>query len=163
MVITFATEFLKNHPKSGSKTLFVPKLWKAWKEMGIEINDYGHPSLDEESEYLKDEYDDIHPKWHTIRKGARWRQGAHFDPRIWTDGFMSKQVPLTLEPVKVVKELPITIDNKEVHISDQLVSHANLVYLARNDGFDNIEDFFAWFNTGRFRGQIIFWKYINYV
>lgn len=45
----------------------------------------------------------------------------------------------------------------EVVINDRFLKESEIAELAKNDGFDNIEDFKAWFNKDLRRGKIIHW------
>lgn len=51
-----------------------------------------------------------------------------------------------------------------VYIDDALLEtkdFSKLIELTRNDGFDNVEDFFRWFNKP-FKGKIIHWTNLKY-
>lgn len=102
-------------------------------------------------------------KIHTIRKDVknRWKTGnkIHFSTGLRTKNY--KQF-LTGKCVKIdfIKIKYIPSKNKKfviVLINNLLISPKKIKIIAKNDGFNCVEDFFAWFNTD-FEGKIIYWK-----
>jgi hypothetical protein len=113
-------------------------------------------------------------KIHTIRADTknRWRVGMviHFVVKNRTpDRF---QFAPTI-PVKYIQEIYIrwsgtvvyvSIDGKPFYSSltnkPEMLNH-RMLFLAKNDGFDSVEDFFKYFNTD-FKGKIIHWTDFTY-
>jgi len=115
-------------------------------------------------------------KAHTIRedKSERWKPGAkiHFviNNRQPTRFQFAPVVKCTaVQPVKIT----CFSDLREVEIAKSLWRakttargkpyewDLQLQILAQNDGFDSVEDFFAWFNQD-FIGKIIYWTRYTY-
>jgi len=48
-----------------------------------------------------------------------------------------------------------------VFVGDVFLSRWSINHLAKNDGFEGIEDFFKWFNED-FKGKIIHWTNYKY-
>ena len=129
------------------------------------------------------------PKLHTIRedKNDRWKVGTKIDFFInarQKDMFRFAPVLPVVSTQKVeliyienIKELTclgitydrtctIKIDNKfygdAYLLADYVVSSSyNLTAFAQNDGFDNLEDFFVYFDKN-YLGKIIHWTDLKY-
>lgn len=101
-------------------------------------------------------------KTHTIRedKNNRWQAGVKIDffinPRTKN---MFRFAPVL--PVVSIQFISIKPAIKEVCIDGHYLSSSEKVQVAQNDGFDTIEDFFAYFNTD-FVGKIIHWTDLRY-
>lgn len=110
-----------------------------------------------------------YPKVHTIRedKNQRWKEGAliHF--------FINLRKPIQFRfapiiPVARVQKIAfyythdrtmgIFIDNQLRYCRnvDVAVNSCFVELLAKNDGFDELEDFLSWFNID-FSGKLIWW------
>ncbi len=80
-VLTFSRTYPVYHPKKGSPTYFVEKIYRGIQFLGLKppLNvdlDYDfRKSLIPISEYP--------PKYHTVRSGNRWKPGDKFSPRVW--------------------------------------------------------------------------------
>lgn len=113
--------------------------------------------------YLAD--DSIFPKYHTIRKGKRWKKGDLANLRSWSGKpYWTKQFWIAENVIiEQVYDLEIKIDGS-LQISDDLgnvKSSWNLSQVTTNDGLSE-EDFRSWFLPGLFKnngfsGQIICW------
>jgi len=100
------------------------------------------------------------PKVHTIRKDKknRWKAGCniHF--------VINNRTPNRFQfaPVlPVVATQHIVIQEKKVWVDARFLGESEIETLAKNDGFNSINDFFQWFN-GDFEGKIIHWTNILY-
>jgi hypothetical protein len=117
------------------------------------------------------------PKLHTIREDEkdRWKAGNKIDYFIncrQKDMFRFAPVLPVVSTQKVEikwfewfgeKMVRVFIDGKAfawVKINTMLVA-GEMLQLAQNDGFDTIEDFFAYFNED-FKGKIIHWTELRY-
>ncbi len=175
-VITFSTKFPSYHPKAGQPTYFVEKFISSLDIMngGIRFDISQQVSgFFDSNQYLK-----CKPKWHTIRKGNRWKVGDKFSPRIWgTDinpksgrsgAYHSKQIILSPD-VEIKKTWDFKINGGEFMINDKIYGGESeapfelLELIAENDGLDR-HDLMAWFKYPKpFYGQIICWdESINY-
>lgn len=161
MVIVFTRFYYKNHPRYKEETMFIPKLWKAYQELGYKIADYSVPLLDKYSDYYKDNFEDIKPKYITIRRSGRWKPGDQYDPRVWS--FIprhSKQIMLTWKPIKIVKTSTILIEDDKVFVDGKRIEDVDK--LAHDDGLLDAEDFLMWHGQERYYGQISYWKEREY-
>lgn len=126
-------------------------------------------------------------KRHTIRTGNRWREGMKIHPVINNRTKNRFQFAPTMVCTGVqeieFKELNYYPANGYVHnlktsfnhkgrveeyskimavfIDGQILYIDDVIDLALNDGFDTVEDFFAYFNTD-FKGQIVHWTDLKY-
>ncbi|RYX86895.1 hypothetical protein EON73_02460 [bacterium] len=110
------------------------------------------------------------PKLHTIRSGKRWKAGdlIHFvidtSPTTYfqfAPVFKCYSVQdIEIRNVSGQKKRPIVyIEGREIQL---LENHRSILpELAVNDGFESINDFFAYFNTD-FTGQLVHWTEFNY-
>lgn len=108
-------------------------------------------------------------KKHTIRedKNNRWKPG------MWIDFFINartKKMFRFAPRIKVVSVQKISIEHDlffgkhlgpQVLVDNKKLSLDKLELLAKNDGFDNIEEFFQWFDKD-FTGKIIHWTDLKY-
>lgn len=114
---------------------------------------------------------DYHMKPHTIRedKNNRWKAGNKIHFQIWlgkpyrSEVFQFAPVFHCVSTQKIeicwrLQELgaypPVFLDGRQLTLG--LIS-----YLAANDGFDSLVDFFSWFNED-FTGKIIHWTSLKY-
>lgn len=179
MVLGFRTKWqIENMPihMAGKPTYFIEKIWASVIHTIREINishyeEYlnAHKSLfGTDFGYNKVK---INPKHHTIRRDElnRWIQGKkiHY--------YINNRTPQRFRFAPVLKcistqRIEITYDEEicereccepAVFIDGDSIDFQTLEALAINDGFDSIEDFFAYFNTD-FKGKIIHWTDLKY-
>ena len=120
----------------------------------------------------------VRPKIHTIRedKNDRWKVGNKIDFFInarQKDMFRFAPVlpVVSVQKVEIIwghcsgkKTVRVFIDEKSfacVIFEKELIVTGKMLQLAQNDGFDTIEDFFAYFNKD-FTGKIIHWTDFRY-
>lgn len=123
------------------------------------------------------------PKLHTIRqdKNNRWKPGTMIDffinarrknmfrfaPRIPVVSVQKIQIVYEKANPKDLDCVSVYIDDKlfyreyDNRIPDSFEHYENMMQLAHNDGFENIVDFFNWFNKD-FTGKIIHWTDLKY-
>jgi hypothetical protein len=175
MILAFSTQL------NGKPTYFVEKIWEGLlrkvyetdKEYIEFINDY-QKRFDKNWDWLPDEHERmISPKLHTIRedKTDRWKVGTKIDFFINVrTKKMFRFAPVL--PVVSTQNILITytkankamvfINDKCFFMQDFSVEgNHKMLHLAQNDGFDTIEDFFAYFNED-FTGKIIHWTDLRY-
>ncbi len=110
------------------------------------------------------------PKFHTIRedKNDRWKVGNKIDFYInCRQKNMFRFAPVL--PVVSVQKIEIEYLNNTGHwfkdavvsIGESYIGRDEIETIAKNDGFDNVEDFFAYFNED-FKGKIIHWTDLRY-
>lgn len=113
------------------------------------------------------------PKLHTIRddKNDRWKVGTKIDFFInCRQKDMFRFAPVL--PVVIVQEIHIMYRSGNIFFADRMysadvyidkrkLSVSELTTLAQNDGFENVEDFFAYFDKD-FNGKIIHWTDLKY-
>jgi hypothetical protein len=107
-------------------------------------------------------------KLHTIRedKTNRWKEGMKIDffINMYRKEMFRFAPVLPVVSVQKVEIKWITSKNTNpywykdasVSIDNRFLSTKDCEELAQNDGFDTVEDFFAYFNEG-FKGKIIHW------
>jgi hypothetical protein len=168
MILGFITQ-LNDKP-----TYFVEKIWETILQKGIQITmnefiELGRKALPKN--YIVGTYKQ---KLHTIRedKKDRWQVGTKIDFFInCRQKDMFRFAPVL--PVVSVQKVEIIwigfsdsfrpwvrIDGKSIYTIDQIDSN-KMLELAHNDGFDSIEDFFAYFNED-FTGKLIHWTDLKY-
>ncbi len=182
MILPFSTQI------NGKPTYFVEKIWKGLKTQSPEsyIKLWATVSPEETTKQFPvdiDIYNEVKPKLHTIRedKKDRWKPGVMIDffinarqknmfrfaPRIpvvstqeirikYTES--SSNTPLIYIEVFGKNDYKCldTFNPKTKQSSFKLIEK-----LAINDGFDSVEDFFAYFNKD-FTGKIIHWTDLRY-
>jgi hypothetical protein len=103
------------------------------------------------------------PKIHTIRAGERWKPGdkIHMATGVRTKNYYCFNT-LYPELQTVVSVQKIDIQNQfddrfGVGVDGRALKPVEIEELARNDGFDTVDDFWDWFKYQEFTGQIIHW------
>jgi hypothetical protein len=165
-VITFSRFFPSYHPRKGEPTYFIEKIQTGLLTMGL----MSHFTLDSiPIEILETLTKDlVHPKYHTIRAGNRFKVGDMFSPRIWSGRpYNSKQIVIAPDlKVEKVWDFEVAIRGKvKTFKTPQFTCEPdikNWFQFVKNDGFDTFydmdsDDFNAWFNKP-FKGQIICWN-----
>ena len=158
MTLNFMTKWPNTMPEhlAGKPTYFIDKIWCGLCHLEVcqELADYMHSE-----HYSGKNIMDFKPKLHTIRfldekQLVKWlapERNIHF--KIWTgEPYHSKT--LQFAPVlPLVSVQPITISfyngihYPNIRIAGKQLSHfSQVVKLAVNDGFDNVDDFFAYFS-----------------
>lgn len=170
--ILFSTHFPANHPKAGHPTYFVEKIWGSLiiEGMHTKLQNYylqygGHLMKTKQltDEYLEEEKLS-EPKYHTIRKGNRFKVGDTFSPRVWS-GAPYRTPQQTIAPDTEIKRVwQIEILHRKVFINGVFYGQYSFGYndpniqkLAINDGL-SVNDFDYWFGDEPFNGQIICWS-----
>lgn len=176
-VKTFCEFFPGYHPKADQNTHFAEKIHK-----GIELI-YGVELLLSRGlvpHFNLHVFTDCLPKYHTIRPGNKFKAGEWVSLRMWGDDinpksgrsgpYHSKQIIIAPDiQVKKVWNVEIWQDRNQVHIGIRIDDNTHtllpLCEVALNDGFEDCDDFIAWFqlHKGPFIGQIICWSdFVNY-
>lgn len=178
MILAFSTVFPKGKGSlSGKRTFFTNKivtgLWKTHsKKMNKYISSKKIPNnmLDNLSLFVYEE--NLSPKIHTIRRDLknRWKAGndIHFYINVRTKN------QFQFAPVVKVKSIQkIEISYHFDHGRSGLERWTNILIdgveldkkecenLAVNDGFEDLDDFFNWFDED-FTGKIIHWTDLKY-
>lgn len=114
-------------------------------------------------------------KIHTIREDQkrRWKVGMkiHMATGIRTKNyrcFCDRFVCKSIQEIRIfygpfTDEVTVLIDGKEFYhrVGIYVVKSKDMIKLAKNDGFDCVEDFFKWFDSD-FEGKIIHWTDFRY-
>ena len=108
----------------------------------------------------------IWPKLHTIRKSGRIRLGMKLSLREWSGlPYRSKQDIIIDTNCKLVQKIRVCQNSfgRFVYIDDreEPLPEPEVERLARNDGFENADQFFSWFGFD-FSGHIIHWSSVVY-
>lgn len=168
MILSFSTQL------NGKPTYFVESIWEGLMrnifEDDTEYQQYLRLHKKQFEEYW-DWFPDDHarlenPKIHTIREDAtdRWKVGNKIDFFInCRQKNMFRFAPVL--PVVSIQEIEIIYSGENrlhsVWIDGKSKSLSEILQLAQNDGFENVEDFFAYFDNG-FKGKIIHWTDLRY-
>ena len=167
MILPFSTQL------NGKATYFVEKISKTIKSLLFAKNPpagFGSEFIPENFCYVQYAY--CKPKLHTIRedKKDRWKVGAKIDFFInCRQKDMFRFAPVL--PVISIQKVEIyhnaqsmwndTIARPTIYIDGYDLHPDKIRQLAQNDGFDTIEDFFAYFNKD-YVGKLIHWTDLRY-
>lgn len=162
--------FAKTFPW-GNPTHFIEKIWQ-----GLIENSTSVVAFMDKWPYTE-MYSQSYPtaKIHTIRedKTDRWKAGKMIHFEQWTGKpYNSKCYHFApLIPCMGVQEISIRhwpdkaitvwIDGRHFYSTALPENVSRMFELAKNDGFDSIDDFFKWFDKD-FTGKIIHWTYFKY-
>lgn len=182
MTLGFSTQ-IKDKP-----TFFVEKILNSIIKNSLAVVDT--ISIDGKMDFaLKDKFGQLPPKTHTIRedKYNRWKVGndIHFVINnrtknrfqfapilkvtninriafIWDKGkycqFNGKECHINLE----IDKDNVKYGSAEFNYKNEITKCTDwIIELAKNDGFDSIEDFFDWFKND-FEGKLISWTDTRY-
>lgn len=166
-------------------TNFVEKIWKCFKEyVSRELHQKFSEKLsyEEQTKLYKIDgeiYDKVLPKLHTIREDPadKWKEseeitfvikdGRESEPEIFApNAFVVSTQKIAIEwlPGKSENDIPkqvVWIDDKIFFDAYFNFGRAQMRWLANNDGFEDIDEFFDYFN-GDFTGKIIHWTELKY-
>ena len=100
-------------------------------------------------------------KLHTIRWDGkdRWKKGRkiHFAHGVRTNNYNCFKEGICISTQK------IEIQDRTINVDGYYLSSSTIEYLSINDGFDSLEDFWAWFDVySPFAGKIIHWTDLEY-
>lgn len=150
---------------NGKPNYFIEKIWEGIPEKDIDLYDlivmdyrirFGQ-------EWEGKNFVHHNPKIHTIREDTKNRWGAGCDIHF----VINNRTPNRFQFAPVIKCVSVqTIairytfsPSPIILIDDELV--CDVKQLAINDGFDSVEDFFAYFNKD-FTGKLINWTDLKY-
>jgi hypothetical protein len=168
MILPFSTHL------NGKPTMFTNKIVKGlWQHHSSQMNEFARSMKLPEYYVFEDlsVYDSnkLGDKLHTIRedKNDRWKPGTKIDFFInCRQKNMFRFAPVL--PVVSIQEIEIVYDKvfgkilrPEILIDNVKLHPMRLEELALNDGFDNVQDFFAYFDKD-FKGKIIHWTNLKY-
>lgn len=145
--------------------------------MGLDLPDFKKFTLMDQMSEVVDENDDDFmngtcnplfphvPKLHTLRENPKgtWKPGKNIHFMFWTGRpyHSSPFVFAPVIPVVSVQKVEINAHTWDIHVDGIQLSYNEVESLAQNDGFDSIDNFFAWFNKD-FTGSIIHWTNLKY-
>lgn len=168
MILPFSTQL------NGKPTYFVEKIHKGFRLKELIMKAAIDPNTHYPRNYNYVAKDKLSHKIHTIRedKNDRWKPGTKIDFFInCRQKDMFRFAPVL--PVVSVQKVEIIwigfsdsfrpwvkIDGKNIYTIDQ-IDTKKMLLLAQNDGFDTIEDFFAYFDKD-FTGKLIHWTDLSY-
>lgn len=169
MTLPFSTHL------NGKPTYFVEKVLKTFDDRELTESDKEMLTEAIENHYLDVfKYDEVKPKIHTIRRDEknRWKPGTKIDFFInCRQKNMFRFAPvlpvMSIQKIEIVyytdrevlrEDLP---PKKAVAIDDRRLKEEEIELLAKNDGFDSVEEFFKYFNDD-FEGKIIHWTDFKY-
>lgn len=158
-ILTFSPLFPSHHPAARTKTFFIEKGWS-----GLAEQDYVMDGIDlTHVDFNFDAYYSGTPKWHTVRNGQRFKPGDIIRPCVWKlkgGRFTKGNTLIQFAPdIEVKKTWSFRINRAgNYFIGKNKLTLEQLKRVAKNDGFDNADDFECWFPKKVFAGQIICWN-----
>jgi hypothetical protein len=176
MILPFSTQM------NGKPTMFTNKIVKSmWQHYPLQMKELALSRKLPEHYVFEDltvfKEEELNPKLHTIRedKTDRWHIGTKIDFFInCRQPTMFRFAPVL--PVVSVQKVEIKwismtkplgerrpwvrIDGKNIFTIEHFITE-EMTQLALNDGFDNVQDFFAYFKED-FKGKIIHWTDLKY-
>lgn len=168
MILPFSTKL------NGKPTYFVEKIHKGFRLMELIMKAAIDPSIHYPPNYNYVAKDKLSHKIHTIRedKNDRWKPGTKIDFFINSrQKDMFRFAPVL--PVVSVQKVEIFYKGLFVAVAiDKVLFYTDadfklgkgvegMLKLAHNDGFDTVEDFFAYFDKD-FTGKLIHWTNLKY-
>lgn len=164
---------------AGQPNYFIEKVWSSLtfedpREYSILHNLYQLEHAKKFGTKWDDEYENIvrayMAKPHTIRAGNRWKAGMdiHFatNPRSKNYFQFAPVIPcVSVQEIEIIytgysPNTPVVYVHNGKSLMNPL-SYSEIKKLAQNDGFDSVEQFFAWFDAD-FKGKIIHWTDLTY-
>lgn len=169
MILPFITQL------NGKPTYFVEKIHKGFRLMELNMKAGIDPRIHYPPDYNYVAKDKLTHKIHTIRedKKERWKPGTKIDFFIncrQKDMFRFAPVLHVVSVQKVEVKwfgkslVKVYIDGiifGWVKIEVEIHATGDILQLAQYDGFDSIEDFFAYFDKD-FTGKLIHWTDLKY-
>ena len=176
MILSFSTQL------HGKPTYFVEKIWKGLKDekynqsIKVENNEDQIRAFPVDTDIFNSDF--CYPKIHTIRedKKQKWKEGRTinfyinsrtknatcFAPRIQVISIQSIEIKfISIWNSNGLYAQPfVKIDGKIIYDVAKN-GKEEMLKLAYNDGFENIDAFFTYFNKD-FTGKIIHWTNIKY-
>lgn len=147
--------FLKGHNKQGYPTLFVEKIMAGLADI--------NPDFKMRKDFVLYDYQEYYtcrePKFHTIRKGNRFKPGDMASLRVWGGKpYRSNQAEFALVEIKKTWDVELALEIGAIKINggEWIFIESQIEEMAMNDGLI-LSDFKAWF-TEPFKGQIICWN-----
>lgn len=179
MILPFSTQM------NGKPTYFIERIWEGLLRHHFETDKEYVEFLNQHKakfgnywDWFPEEHTRLeNTKIHTIRedKNDRWKAGNKIDFFIncrQPDMFRFAPVlpVVSVQKVEIIITENCGLRKRQVWIDDLFllyheygdrVADKGMLQLAQNDGFDTIEDFFAYFNED-FTGKIIHWTDLRY-
>jgi hypothetical protein len=175
MILPFQAKF-----KDGTPTYFMQKIWFSivdsldGETRKIAMEEYGVYNRLYLNRFGKNwDSKPVSPKYHTIREDIhdRWHEGSLIHPVVFNRSKNQFQFAPTLVCKSVQKiefkydnpcsDYPtITIDGKILKVFNR-DQYQIIDTLSKNDGFNSVKDFFAWFDHD-YTGKIIHWTNLKY-
>jgi len=166
MTLSFSTHI------KGKPTHFVGKIWDSLYKSGFGDHQYSKYNL-AHMEKFGSQMDELMPpfhertaKIHTIRadKSNRWKPGnkIHFVINNRTPDRFQFAPIIKCESIQSIKIKNMFDDRHSVEIGGIKLQDTEIETLALNDGFESVDDFWAYFFMEDFEGKIIHWTDYRY-
>lgn len=187
MILGFKTKFRNGKPTMFAEQIINGLLSNNW----CKATEWSSIMLDERNPYKDMVISSKKVKIHTLREDAknRWVKDVLIDFYIGVrtkNAFrFAPRVPvLHVQKVEIIRVDDIRFENNDktvyridyyhhqlketfvmtfqVLVDGKALVRSQIQTLAKNDGFETAEDFFAWFDYGCWRGKIIHWTCLKY-
>jgi len=105
-------------------------------------------------------------KKHTIRKDFhnRWKPGMkiHMSTGVRTKKYnqFNETICKSIQRIEIIR-ISDNVNETIIKVDGRKLTEPEIRQLARNDGFDELKDFWMWFADG-FTGKIIHWTELRY-
>ena len=149
---------------NGKKNDFIAKIWRSILHINQEKDAETSAFFEKLSKEDQAKIDRVKPKLHTIRRDQSdlCKKGMDIEPVVSDDSPSQLQFAPILKCLNIQR---ITIEYQEakivVTVDGRILSYEEGENLAVNDGFDNLEDFYAYFDYS-FKGKLIHWTELVY-
>lgn len=185
MTLSFSTKWPKHMGEwAGQPNWFIQKIWKVLiSNLGDQFDNvlYQEKHKTKFGHYWRPNYDDVLPKLHTLRHDphGRWKPGMKIHPVINNRSpqrfqFAPTMICTGIQYVHVehngqgravcVGNNPDYSDCAPIYFEDDdndtVHGQNEMEVLALNDGFESVDQFFAFFKED-FRGKIIHWANLD--
>ncbi|MEJ5960806.1 hypothetical protein [Pedobacter immunditicola] len=150
---------------NGKKNYFIAKIWRSILDINQKTDEELFIFFQKLNEEDQAKIDQVKPKLHTIRRDQSdlWQTGMDIEPVANDD---SPSQPQFAPTIKCLAIQMISIEHRHegkvvVTVDGKILSFEALETLAINDGFDNLDDFYTYFDYN-FKGKLIHWTGLKY-
>lgn len=175
MILGFSTQL------NGKPTYFIEKIWKGLLNKNCNLLAYNRYRTEASLDNVIDQWDyseTVKPKLHTIREDPKdcWKVGNKIDFFVNVrkkDMFRFAPVlpVVSVQKIEILYSnsccVRVLIDQSDIYAGQtdgegiKKYYKTAMLELAQNDGFDSVEDFFAYFDKD-FTGKLIHWTDLKY-
>lgn len=88
-----------------------------------------------------------------------WNENAH---GYWSKNYyqFNLETCMSIQSIEIIRKTNC-FEDTQVFVDGKLLTEKEVNQLTLNDGFDNLAEFYIWFDAG-FKGKILHWTYLQY-